>query len=386
MDAIHSELAKLHTLSGTQQGKWPSISSSIDSLLVDLRDARGKFQTEQEPPQVVALNIRQTVEDRKKAIDERQKEIYNSLNRFAKSLDKRFPSTLPTWETPLFAQEESERALENVVAAHLLRTGQFEVADTFFTETESSRRPELEGAFKRLHALLSDLKQGDPSSAIKWAAENRHNLEQRNSPLEFSLHKIHYLSMVTKHDRPDQTESLNYLRQLPASLYGSHGHEIRRMVTALLFLPIEKLLASPYADLLDPSLAYKTETELVSEYCASLGLSRALPLKTVGAIGAGGALARIEKSRKVMRENKSEWSQVDELPIEIPLPPEYRYHSTFACMVSKEQATEANPPMMIPCGHVLAKDSLSSMVKAGRLKCPYCPSESSPNSAVRIHF
>jgi hypothetical protein len=121
--------------------------------------------------------------------------------------------------------------------------------------------------------------------------------------------------MITKHDYPDQLEALSYLRQLPACLYATHQQEIHRMVTAILFLPIEKLLSSPYADLLDPSLAHRTEAELTSEFCASIGLSRSIPLRTVGAIGAGGALARIEKSRKVMRENRSEWSQVDELPV-----------------------------------------------------------------------
>jgi hypothetical protein len=51
------------------------------------------------------------------------------------------------------------------------------------------------------------------------------------------------------------------------------------------------------------------------EYCTSLGMSRQVPLRVVGDIGGGGALARIEKGRKVMRERKSEWSQTDELPV-----------------------------------------------------------------------
>lgn len=44
-------------------------------------------------------------------------------------------------------------------------------------------------------------------------------------------------------------------------------------------------------------------------------MSRQVPLRVVGDIGGGGALARIEKGRKVMRERKSEWSQTDELPV-----------------------------------------------------------------------
>ena len=41
------------------------------------------------------------------------------------------------------------------------------------------------------------------------------------------------------------------------------------------------------------------------------------PLRVVGDIGGGGALAKIEKGRKIMRERtqKSEWSQADELPV-----------------------------------------------------------------------
>jgi E3 ubiquitin-protein transferase RMND5 len=50
-----------------------------------------------------------------------------------------------------------------------------------------------------------------------------------------------------------------------------------------------------------------------------MGLSRQVPLRVVGDIGGGGALARIEKGRKVMRERKSEWSQTDELPVRSPL-------------------------------------------------------------------
>ena len=160
--------------------------------------------------------------------------------------------------------------------------------------------------------------------------------------------------------------------------------EFKRLIGCVAYLPLSKLQTSPYADLASPSLHFDLEPLFAKEYCASLGMSRQVPLRVVGDIGGGGALARIEKGRKVMRERKSEWSQTDELPvcfllpacgvfsliarllqIEIPLPAENRYHSIFACPVSKEQATEQNPPMMITCGHVIAKDSLTKLSKPG---------------------
>ncbi|KAF8512448.1 hypothetical protein BU17DRAFT_54071 [Hysterangium stoloniferum] len=65
----------------------------------------------------------------------------------------------------------------------------------------------------------------------------------------------------------------------------------------------------------------------------------------------------------------------------INIPPENHYHSIFACPVSKEQSTEANPPMMMGCGHVVNKDSLEKLKKS-----PYCPAESFTSSSLRVHF
>jgi hypothetical protein len=72
---------------------------------------------------------------------------------------------------------------------------------------------------------------------------------------------------------------------------------------------------SPYEDLTSDTIHLDLENMFATEFSASLGMSKRPPLRVVGDIGGGGALARIEKGRKIMRERKSEWSQTDELPV-----------------------------------------------------------------------
>jgi hypothetical protein len=97
--------------------------------------------------------------------------------------------------------------------------------------------------------------------------------------------------------------------------FSDHSAEFKRLLACVIYLPLTKLQTSPYPDLASPSLHFDLEPLFAKDYCASLGMSRQVPLRVVGDVGGGGALARIEKGRKVMRERKSEWSQTDELPV-----------------------------------------------------------------------
>lgn len=42
--------------------------------------------------------------------------------------------------------------------------------------------------------------------------------------------------------------------------------------------------------------------------------------------------------------------------------------------------------MMLPCGHVIAQESLERLSKGTRFKCPYCPTESHPREARRVRL
>jgi len=287
----------------------------------------------------------------------------------------------------LFSAPPSLAALERTIALHLIRTGQFAVAQCFVQESGVEIQSELVAQFANLHRILGALRSHDVSQALEWTVANRPFLHSRSSPLEFHLHRSQFMRLLLASSPPDPLPALRYAQSLFPPLFETHGSDIMKLMACTMYLPLSRMKVSPYADLADPSIHFNLETRFAREFCAKLGLSKDLPLRVVGDIGAGGALARIEKGRKLMRERRSEWSQTDELPIEISLAPEHQYHSIFACPVSKEQSNDANPPMMMSCGHVVVKDSLTKLSKpGGRVKCPYCPAESSTSSALQVFF
>ena len=148
-----------------------------------------------------------------------------------------------------------------------------------------------------------------------WSRRNRAFLQSRSSPLEFYLHRSQYIRLLFSSHPPDPLPALSYANATLRPFYNDHEVEFKRLSGCLAYLPLSKLQNSPYADLASPSLHFDLEPLFAKEYCASLGMSRQVPLRVVGDIGGGGALARIEKGRKVMRERKGEWSQTDELPV-----------------------------------------------------------------------
>jgi hypothetical protein len=278
-------------------------------------------------------------------------------------------------------------ALERTIALHLLRTGQFDVAEIFLKESRIKISDDLRNQFVDLHQILKALRNQDIAPALRWTRSHQSFLQSRNSPLEFYLHRSQYIRLLLSSHPPDPLTAISYANENLRPFYKEHEQEFRRLLACIAYLPLPKLQNSIYRDLALPTLHFDLEPLFAKEYCASLGMSRQVPLRVVGDIGGGGALARIEKGRKVMGDRKGEWSQLAELPIEIPLASDNRYHSIFACLVSKEQSTESNPPMMMNCGHVISKDSLQKLNKSGgRSKCPYCPIETAVGSALRIHL
>ena len=77
------------------------------------------------------------------------------------------------------------------------------------------------------------------------------------------------------------------------------------------------------------------------------------------------ALPKLSKVMQLIK-NKNEFiagGNHNELPSEIELGQEFKFHNVFICPVSKEMSTKDNNPMLLVCGHVISKNSLNRIAR-----------------------
>jgi len=76
--------------------------------------------------------------------------------------------------------------------------------------------------------------------------------------------------------------------------------------------------------------------------------------------------------------------------VQVPnLGKEFQFHSVFTCPINLQMSTKDNPPMLLPCGHVLSQNAVTNLGKANlrsRLKCPYCPNEFREADCQVVYF
>jgi hypothetical protein len=200
MEAPLKELEKLQKLVSDEpsmgKSKTSAIQDSLNSLLQTLHVQKKRLEAGLATEAELTVLAR-TVEARKKEIDERQKEIYNSLARYGKALDKRFTTPLPTYE-PLFGSKEAQGSLEHVIAMHFLRTGRFSTAETFvqvpvilrYARDPSLKRNSLSlGVWRRFTPRATVTVRGPLSNIGRLAKQGHQACPGVRPPLPLSPHE-----------------------------------------------------------------------------------------------------------------------------------------------------------------------------------------------------
>ncbi|GFZ49011.1 hypothetical protein JCM24511_06760 [Saitozyma sp. JCM 24511] len=357
-----------------------SSSGPLNALLDEhFSLARQRLLSGDEDPRVVITDLQKSVVKAKKDVEKGLKAWYAGLGNVGKAVEKAFPPNLATISSayndpPLFSEPAAKDALDRIVMDSLGRRGLWEAVSAMQDETGLTYDGEKRVLSEELHRIIQEIESGDVSSALEWCSANAAYLQSppHPSPLPYHLHRSVFLRIASP------TDALAYARVHLMPYLPSQP--VLQLITSCLYRPG----SSPYMHDTSPLVVM-----FRAEYCRRHGLAKDEPLEVVVDLGSrGGALNVIEKARRVMGDRLGNVRSWQELPMEVPLPPSRRYHSVFVCPVSKEQATDANPPKMLTCGHVIAQESFTRLLKGGRrsAKCPYCPMETSQQAAQRLYF
>ncbi|EED16806.1 regulator of gluconeogenesis Rmd5, putative [Talaromyces stipitatus ATCC 10500] len=391
--------------------------NDVQATIDLLQKARDSIAADPTKASITLAKLQNPVKASFDATNESLKETHSSLNKYTKALDKLFKDR-PLPSTEYDALSNSPSLVNRAIAMHLLREGQFSVASTFLDEISQAKslaQPESDGSstssedsasslldqiqsgrireeFTTMYHILHELRENSNLlPAIQWARDHRAPLETRGSNLEFELCRLQFVWLFHGGRQPQYPPSsygrraaLEYARQEFSSFIPRYLKEIQQLIAAMAFWP--NLDESPYRHIFNNPTAWsEVAHSFTREFCSLLGLSADSPLYIAATAGAI-ALPTLLKLQTIMKAKRTEWTTQDELPVEIPLPRSYLFHSIFVCPVSKEQTTDQNPPMMMPCGHVIALESLQRISKGNKFKCPYCPSESHPKNARKVIF
>lgn len=306
------------------------------------------------------------------------KSLGAAINKLGKAVDAETAQDLGKLCAPSIRLNTQK--INEAIAAHLFREGMFEVGRTFSIEASVLLDDDNIRPFERLHIILKAFRAQDLQPAIIWTREQADMLKNGNSHLEFRLHRLAYLQIL---ERGDRTAALDYARK-HFSAFPEHIKSVQKLMTCLLYA--SSLSESPYKDMVSAAHRDDIERALSREYCRAQGFSLDSSLVTVVRCGTK-AIPTLLKASK-FASSLQELGMDDALPVEIDIGRDCQFHSIFTCPVSKEEACEGtNAPMMLPCKHVLSKQSINRLPRGSlRFKCPYCPMEQVSSECRELHF
>ncbi|KAH3671010.1 hypothetical protein OGAPHI_000721 [Ogataea philodendri] len=283
----------------------------------------------------------------------------------------------------------NRKLLDRAIVMDLLRNGHFDIVERIESERDIPIPPELIAKFKELDDILVSLREHDDlRPAIEWASRNSDKLKAIRSDLEFDLHKLQFIKLYRNSKKSEPFEAYKYAKDNFPNFGATHLDTISKLLFSIMY----SSAASGHgfeSYLTDLNLSNDSfYNQICQNYCSLIGLSANSPLYST-LLTSYIALPNFIKYHKISKlSNNLNWTSTNEIPFEINLPASLQFHSIFICPVSKEETTPENPPMVLPCHHIISKESLLKLSRnsVANFKCPYCPGTSTITQAVQAKF
>ncbi|XP_049847808.1 uncharacterized protein LOC126304678 [Schistocerca gregaria] len=315
-----------------------------------------------------------------------QVQFHIAINKLSRCIDKMMNIGM---DNLLASVELSEKVINDLIIHHLLRQGRLELAQELHIATHNEKMSEEKFAlFRTMKYLLDQLKERNIGPLIEWVNSLDENVLDKKTVdcLVFNLHKMHFISLL-RQKRPN--EALSYAREKLTYYSRIFKLEIQQLMGSIPY--IYTLESSPYSHFLEDD-----QKEMQSLFLKSYFRSVSLPAKSQLHICIQAGLHVLPKLLKAEMLNLSgSWQNLQKLNFELSLPKEFTFHSIFCCPISKGISSVSNPPNLLPCGHVLSRESVIGLKTARqrsvnehvpKLRCPYCPERAKLSDIREITF
>ena len=386
VSSLVSTVAKKRKLDPTARGLDAIIEALRSSQQVPGAGASGVEK-------VIAQVDTQELQDQVKA---HHKELNAAVTKLGKGIDKALGTQLH-----LPVEKLSSKLVAEAVHRHLVSEGAFDAASLMGPDVSGQRDGAVEISLREMHAVLVALQAEELQPALEWLELHREALRARGSTLELTLRRLQVVQLLRAGELPAAVkQAREHLAAVPPpprprraapSLrrgWGSVDADPEVTVRRLLRLGFaNRLERSPYARELLACAVVGRAKHFEHECLGMLGMPCDSPLRIAVDAGAQVLPTLLKLTSVLGSKQQTSWQNGDQLPVELELPAELRFHSVFTCPVSKEAATADNPPMMLPCGHVLSLGSIAKLARGSRsvrFKCPYCPAECSTAMAKAL--
>lgn len=313
--------------------------------------------------------------------------LHATVSKVGKAIDRHFtPDYQSIAPIDLHESEKFLGILNQVIAEHFNRQGMTDVADSLVAESKSPLEQDIHlELFADLYQMWEGITNRTLGPALEWVTQYSSELDTRQSTLEFKLHRLAYLQLLEK-GVSAQGDAISYSRAHFNKFIGRFDKEIQMLMGCLIYVPMG-YENTPYSHFFDNDMWVDAADSFLRESCDIIGVNKDSSLEIIINSGCY-AIPALMNLKQIMVKNmvSGVWSGRNELPIEIDLGTEYRYHSTFTCPILKQPSTDLNPPMKLKCGHVISKDAMHKLTRGLMLKCPYCPKESTISETKKIIF
>jgi len=381
MDGAHKAVAQVRKRQRTHK---QNAFGAIDSLVGELSTAAEQLA---EAPVVETLQaLQQRVTERKlqQQLASDQKQYHAAVSKLGKTISKELESEPTRSSQGCLAGPAEQRALQQALAEYLLREGHSDVWQLLCQEAGLiPAQEQATEAILQIQQAVDGIRQHCIEPALQWVSASCDSGPQR-SALLFKLHRLKFVQLLQSNQ---MMQAVQYCRAQMSPNAEQQLTELRALMGCL--SSSEPMANERHKEVLSRGNWEEVADTFMGEACAAKGLPSSSHLAVAIEAGLVG-LPQMLKVATVLKSKGIDWqpSQPPPIQVDLKLSQQLCFHSVFVCPVSRELSCATNPPVLLPCNHVICRTSMMNLVRhnSSRFKCPYCPTDVHTMQARDIYF